>query len=609
MKSMTKLNLFISIILINACVPTEKKTGPATIPTAPVSKSVDHLISTSTALTANGANLQNSKSPIGGNLGAVTYYSDDWVFVDQIVKGKPWIPGTRTGDDCAADYSAPENWDQVRNAARPWLNAKGWPVFVPDSSCVLFSTMLHTAGRYPKGKYQLLWDGEGKLSGNGGVGIVSSTEGGEAYFKVTDPKLPYLFLSLLKTNPANPIRNIRLIMPGGVCGTSETKLDYARYCDPNTPCDSGSRCFSFKNNYFNRFTDDPSLMNNGKVVFHPTTLASMQKYRVIRFMDWMGTNHTDVASWNHRATLDYVTATTAKGVQYEYAIALANVLGADAWFNMPHKSNDTYNSKFASLVKETLNPKLKAYVEYSNEVWNWIFPQATYALQKGVEQKLDSDQYKAATAFYSKRSVEIFRIWSGVFGTEAPSRLVRVLAGQAANSSNGIQIMDYNNAKAETDAYAIAPYFGGELGTQASTQQMTSDQLFKALTTKSLPEAVGWIKTNAANTSSRGLRLIAYEGGQHLVGIGGLENNQAITNLFINANRDPRMGQLYTTYLTAWKKNGGHEFVNFSHMGEFSKWGSWSLLEDQLQTTSPKYDAVQNFITAHPCWWKGCERP
>ncbi|NBD15131.1 MAG: hypothetical protein GVY04_03015 [Cyanobacteria bacterium] len=72
--------------------------------------------------------------------------------------------------------------------------------------------------------------------------------------------------------------------------------------------------------------------------------------------------------------------------------------------------------------------------------------------------------------------------------------------------------------------------------------------------------------------------MLAYEGGQHLVSRGGIENNQAITNLFIEANRDPRMGEIYREYLTQWHQLGEDLFVHFSDIKSPSKWGSWGGL-------------------------------
>lgn len=72
--------------------------------------------------------------------------------------------------------------------------------------------------------------------------------------------------------------------------------------------------------------------------------------------------------------------------------ALANALHADAWFTMPHLADDDYVRNFAQTAPRLLDPGLKAYVEYSNEVWNRGFAQAHYAQQRGLGLHLSSDQ-------------------------------------------------------------------------------------------------------------------------------------------------------------------------------------------------------------------------
>jgi len=104
---------------------------------------------------------------------------------------------------------------------------------------------------------------------------------------------------------------------------------------------------------------------------------------------------------------------------------------------------------------------------------------------------------------------------------------------------------------------------------------------------------------------ARGVPLIAYEGGQHLTGLGGVENNAAINALFDSANRDPRMGALYKTYLDAWKVSGAKLFVHWQNCGGYSKWGRWGALEylEQPRASSPKFNALQTFIEQNPASW------
>ncbi|MCZ7600602.1 MAG: hypothetical protein M5U09_26715 [Gammaproteobacteria bacterium] len=76
-----------------------------------------------------------------------------------------------------------------------------------------------------------------------------------------------------------------------------------------------------------------------------------------------------------------------------------------------------------------------------------------------------------------------------------------------------------------------------------------------------------------------GLGLVAYEGGQHLVGVAGGENNDALTKLLQAANRHPRMEGIYQRYFDGWRAAGGGLFCYFSSVGSWSKWGAgacWS---------------------------------
>src|SRR5690606_13171413 len=125
------------------------------------------------------------------------------------------------------------------------------------------------------------------------------------------------------------------------------------------------------------------------------------------------------------------------------------------------------------------------------------------------------------------------------------------------------------------DTVAIAPYFANYTNVPANEAEIelwTLDQLFRELTdggelaqnlatpctdngpafagrvvagrgtVPALEEVTLWIDSHVNAAQARNLSVIAYEGGQHLVGVFGVQNNDAITDLFTAANRDPRMG-------------------------------------------------------------------
>jgi hypothetical protein len=102
-------------------------------------------------------------------------------------------------------------------------------------------------------------------------------------------------------------------------------------------------------------------------------------------------------------------------------------------------------------------------------------------------------------------------------------------------------------------------------------------------------------RQNKALAERFGLRLVAYEGGQHLVA-GEHQNDDALTAKLIAANRNPRMAKLYEKMFDAWYAESGRDLlVLFNSADMPSKYGSWGLLEsqEQLPEQAPKYRAYR----------------
>jgi hypothetical protein len=322
----------------------------------------------------------------------------------------------------------------------------------------------------------------------------------------------------------------------------------------------------------------------------------------VRFMDWMETNGSQQKEWRDRPTVEAATW-SGKGVPVEILVALCNQLKANAWICLPHGADDDYVRQFAALVKGRLNPALKVYVEYSNEVWNGTFEQHRYAEAQAAKLGLGATNkpWEGAALFYARRSMEIFRIWEEVFGGH--DRLVRVIAWQAAGGSywTDQMLLSQQDLAHHCDVLAIAPYLSFMPGPANKT--LPSDavakwpvaQILDYVETNSLPECQGWIKTQKSVADKYGLKLACYEAGQHLVGVGGGENNEELTARLIAANQSPRMGFLYAKYLAGWQAAGGDLMCLFSSVAASSKWGSWGMLEGADQESSPKFDAVMDW--------------
>ncbi|MFZ4681494.1 MAG: hypothetical protein ACOYMS_03240 [Terrimicrobiaceae bacterium] len=476
--------------------------------------------------------LASAPAQVGVNLDFLTDWSPAWTFVDGFKHARTWLP-QRTGGT--------HPWDTGESLD---LAADGNVRSLKPGQAAAALLFWDLQGHFPAGEYTCLFDGRGEIDFRGAGQIKSKVAG--KYVVAVDPSKGGVILRVTQTDPADPVRNVRFFMPG---------------------------------------------FESGKQLFHPSFLQSLQPFRVIRFMNWQRTNSNPSGRWADRTTPTSLTQRGPQGVSLEAMIALANTTGADPWFCLPHGADDDYVRNFAALVKKQLLPSRKIYVEYSNEVWNGIFPQSRYAREEGLRLALSSNPYEAQMRFYSQRSVEIFRIWEQVFGGR--DRLVRVLASQSVNLFTARTILSWKNAAASADALAVAPYFGGGLGSSPVSAGLEIADILAACEAD-IAAQQRYTRENAALARSYRLQLIAYEGGQHLVGVGAQKENPELTRKFIAANEHPRMGDLYRLDLQEWTKSGGGLMVTYALTGTYNKHGSWGLLrwQDQHMGTAPKYQAL-----------------
>jgi hypothetical protein len=107
-----------------------------------------------------------------------------------------------------------------------------------------------------------------------------------------------------------------------------------------------------------------------------------------------------------------------------------------------------------------------------------------------------------------------------------------------------------------------------------------------------LSQANEHMRLSAAIARSHGLELVAYEGGQHLVGLAETLNDKSVNELLMAANRDARMGEAYALHLDDWQAAGGGLYNLWNSVSPYTLWGSWGLKEYRDQAGAPKYDAA-----------------
>lgn len=541
------------------------------------------------ALPVRAETSANYQSAIGINLQGVNSYSSEVPFLNVFKMGGGWMTqGNGQWDTHEEQYLNLDANGYPRSLTA--VNEAGSQTFDSVSVLLLNNLPATANGYYPGGQYVVLYDGQGTLSYFFDAKLVSHSPGRDV-IQVT-PSGSGMLVKITSTDPqhtGNYIRNIRVVQ--------------AQY---------------------------ESALNAGQV-FNPILLADLKNFRAIRFMDWLRTNNSTLSSWSSRPLPSDAFWGTDNGVPLEICIQLANALSADAWLNIPATATNDYVTQMANLVQSELGPTQKAYVEFSNEVWNSTFTQNAYSITEGTSQfPAAPNKWYAGWEWYGMRVAQIGDIWYSVYGSTAfSSRVAIVMAGQAANSAvlqEELSTPDWKGAgngpaaSHHIGAAAIAPYFlfTSALGSTPALTSMANTaggnglaELFADANT-SIAQTIPWITSNAKVASSFGLPLLAYEGGQSLQGFPTYGNSSPEVQMFIAANHDSRMGAAYTTDLNTWKKSGGTLFMQFNDTYPSSQYGMWGLLESIMQTTEPtssappKWQAVQNFMSSNKCWWTGC---
>ncbi len=157
------------------------------------------------------------------------------------------------------------------------------------------------------------------------------------------------------------------------------------------------------------------------------------------------------------------------------------------------------------------------------------------------------------SAFYGKRSVASFKIFQTVYGPADSSRIVRVIAGQAARTQFLENALAYGDTAANADVLAVAPYFGAALAGNpaqvATTLTLTSDQIVDQMLVNIRGDIKSWMQANAALATKYKLKMKAYESGAGDSSSSFPADKQdAMTALFSAAHRNPRMKDVYDEY-------------------------------------------------------------
>lgn len=529
----------------------------------------------------NIASAQNAaipKLPIGMNLSGIADWEPGFPFLNLMWGARLWLTKN-------ADGSGPWNTEKIEKIP---LDENGYPLELPlkldgiEQPQVAFTLLPNVR---PPGQYVLLYEGDGEIAGVF-TKIVDARPGRVVLQMKNDGNSPEGF-TITRSRKGNHVRNIR-VLP-----LEQEKADLS------------------------------------KNPFLPEFLEFCRPFHCLRFMDWMTTNASLEQAWNERKKPTFYSMVGAGGdadkfwgngpnpteylfsggVAIEICIDLCNRLQTDAWFCVPHRAAEEYMTEFAKLVRDRLDPKLKVYLEYSNEVWNWGFQQAQWMLRskeaaaaleaKGIKAWEDAAKTKGAN--HPERTGALFRRcfaqWEKVFTGADRKRLVRVCAVQHSWLDTAQRTLKYVMENGGCDALSPAGYVGPSDTEYAAWEKagaaLTAEQVITDLNTAFDRDTVKWTREDAALAKQYNVDYIVYEGGQHLQpkGQAELPYNPALGA----AQSHPKMYELYLRNLALHQEVGCKLFCAFASVGkQGTRYGSWGHLARYGQPLSeaPKMRAL-----------------
>jgi hypothetical protein len=496
---------------------------------------------------------ENLNARFGINLYQLRDWNRQQPYINLMKLSRPWI-------------SQRENqWDSKEPLE---LDENGYVKDLQPGQWAATVMLTESTEHFPGGEYILLYEGEGEFEWKQNARLIESLPGREVV-EVTPQDKNFIHMILKSVNPDDYPRNMR---------------------------------------FFRKELEDKVESE----LFTPEFLALWKMADTFRFMDWTQTNTSKQREWNDRPLRPHRTYFPA-GAPWEDVIDLCNQIKKNAWINIPHLASDDYIRKTAEMFRDNLDPSLKTYFEFSNEVWNGMFPATRQSEQDGVAAGLAPEGWKAGALQYGKNCVRMFAIVDEVYKDVPRDRFVKVVATQAANIGFAKIVVEAPGVADGADVLAIAPYvtfnvpvepsqWQADMPIAAEVESWDLDQVFDYLNEKSLPQSLRWMDEQMELAKANNLGLTAYEGGQHLTALGEANRNQRLVALLSDANRDPRMGEIYTRYLNHWTEIGGGLFCIFNDMQPFTNAGSWGLLEHwgQPVENAPKMKAVLQWAETLP---------
>jgi len=362
----------------------------------------------------------------------------------------------------------------------------------------------------------------------------------------------------------------------------------------------------------------PGYGNDTTDTFTPEILEAVKPFSTLRFMNWVGGNNinspftdpNNTLEWSER-TLPGMPQNLGEGVAWEYVIELANLAGKNIWINIPIHAGDDYIAGLANLLKDSLHPDARVYIEYSNEVWNAGFSQNAYN-QAAAEAEvaagnstLNNDKTTTGEVWgqrrYIRRLMEISNIFRDVFGAAAINDRIRVIhswrSGEAIAYRAQLQWLDDVYGPPNRYLYAVAGT--GYYNITGAQNSDSADTLLAYLQRSSQSHVQERLDLQQV-ADEFGLKIALYEAGPDTAEPLQWDRDPQLLQTLIAVHRDPRIKDVVMYDL--WNNWFAHPalkpdmYIYFTLQSPYSRWGMWGLTEDVANLRTPKFAAIYELV-------------
>jgi hypothetical protein len=362
-------------------------------------------------------------------------------------------------------------------------------------------------------------------------------------------------------------------------------------------------------------------------IFEPRALNYYPTGGCVRLMGPMQINNSTVSTWaGYGATSDQ----RWRRAPFPAMVDFCTRKDMDGWFNVPHLADDAFVTSMATYLRDNFPTGRKIRIELSNEIWNFGFTQAAHFFTQ-AETDWGVSGGSAWLSAAGKRFVQVMQIFNTVFVGQT-HRLIGVIAGQAANASNTIAMLDAPQWLAsEPGSYiaphtlakevSIAPYInwtgsattqGNNIKTQLDISHAAAVAYIKGMIPASVAQSKTWIDNHITTAVDRNLRLTMYEFNNHydLANPGVIASTlysagepvAGALDAFIEATYSQEMADAQDEVRDYFKAQNGSLMAFFQDLGAASKFGTWGA-DTHFGHDSAIANDLLSWHTANTRWW------